>query len=656
MKLLYILLFILYYVNCSHSYTIRYNDCHDPANLETYAAETFCNHGKSRLDVGGQAEAYTILQRTRTYETKGYSCEVRKSVWYLTCGVWSHTKLLGIPKIYHPETITVEMCRDMVRTRMFMPGRQAEPVHLNMNQPTYVDIFDSGYISADGNGVHCTGVPGKLPNGKVIQDLVIADEYMITLREETYLVHSYEIEVARNHVVLTCESGEQGCREAFATFIWNVPLKKCTFEKTKQISAVPVMETYILDEKNQLLLNLSRKTGLVGCDLELDAEVYLTEYPEILVLKGQPGKDIPMVSAPDVNTELNQALSLSYQTFRLEREMNRGIGRVQQSYCRDHNLFTDQPLRISGDKFMLSNSEVVYVFTCPIKETKIRETDVCFDAIPVEPSGFVTFNERVFQKDANPRMCNHRFPPVVQTQQGYVELIPLPKPRATPRKSFFDDNMADGIVNHTHVKTNVLYTKQEIENWLDLISFPTYSRAMVNTLTLGQCINDGQCQPGKAEITGLSTYSFDSLLTKMNEELNPWEKFRNWIKENGDIMALIVIVYVILKFLINSTMLIFTLVTEGFAAMLSLFVHLYFSTKTSYDTVKHRVNKEKMKRKKQQEDLESTPVNSQVQHSLDNTLGRFYERQALARRTAEIIELQSNSSNPDYSVVTPRLT
>ena len=78
---------------------------------------------------------------------------------------------------------------------------------------------------------------------------------------------------------------------------------------------------------------------------------------------------------------------------------------------------------------------------------------------------------------------------------------------------------------------------------------------------------------------------------------------KKMVREYGDAMALIVLVYLVLKMVINLVLLSFTLLKEGPGAFLALLVALYLSNQQAFSKIrrKNRRMKKKQEHRRDQE-------------------------------------------------------
>ena len=592
-------------------WTVSYNDCRKPTHLSTYKAESFCNINKP-LDAA-QNRKYSVLQRTRTYDLKGYSCSVVTNTFELLCGVWGHSKLLDVPHLNRHETLTVETCRDMIRRRKYALSANKE-VTIDIGVPNYhrVDLLGALYVQS--GKLICSGRQGKTQRGVTLSDVMILREHVILIQEESFRTRDEIVEVVSDHVTLNCPASELGCQEAAKTYFWLTKPPACNLEVINHLSAHTVMNTFLLDDSKQVLLNQTGTTIILECDVK---SVITTEYQDLFVIDHKESEKLQKFRAGDLDMAIETAIALSYTSYKLENRIDKGRQRQGEQLCAiEQSQVNDIPKRLVNNRFYMRRGESIVTFECELKTAQIRSTPNCYEAIPIAPSGYVTYGDRVYTDVAATTLCYAKFPIVVKAQQGWLELHPQVKARVAPL-----DHMASPVISdHIHINRVHLYTEEELEQWEDLLRFPKYRAAIHHEIYTGDCLNNGQCNPSVGEVSGLPKYDI-SALSVVIQNMNPWLKLRKWIREYGDLLALLVIIIVFVKMLADITMLVMTLVQHGVGAAATLFFTLYLGNRNAYTRIKRKYTKaraEQLELQQQQryDDQQRTERDREAEHQL----------------------------------------
>jgi len=102
--------------------------------------------------------------------------------------------------------------------------------------------------------------------------------------------------------------------------------------------------------------------------------------------------------------------------------------------------------------------------------------------------------------------------------------------------------------------------------------------------------------------------SLDSLIQQTTERLNFWNKITHFIRSYGDTMALMVIIYVVIKMLIHIVILTLTLLKEGPKAMIALMINMYLSIHVHYNKIRRR--NQRLRKELHQQPTETQPEES----------------------------------------------
>ena len=105
-------------------------------------------------------------------------------------------------------------------------------------------------------------------------------------------------------------------------------------------------------------------------------------------------------------------------------------------------------------------------------------------------------NSRLLVKKPEPVACSQHFPVVVRTEEGWVEL-PVLKAIPAPAPGHHGLNEVDAFTDFS--VTNI-YTKTELEDFHQLLSFPEYRESKLSEILYGDCVRDGTC--ATSQMTG----------------------------------------------------------------------------------------------------------------------------------------------------------
>ena len=81
-----------------------------------------------------------------------------------------------------------------------------------------------------------------------------------------------------------------------------------------------------------------------------------------------------------------------------------------------------------------------------------------------------------------------------------------------------------------------LYSEKELEEWRVKMLFPSYKKATLGAVAYGNCLAVGECAATGAD--NIPVYSLAKLSPGSLNPLGIWAKFRTWLRDWGDVMAL----------------------------------------------------------------------------------------------------------------------
>ena len=92
--------------------------------------------------------------------------------------------------------------------------------------------------------------------------------------------------------------------------------------------------------------------------------------------------------------------------------------------------------------------------------------------------------------------------------------------------------MAPGY-RHEDLATGGIYTEAEMKSWAKKIMYSDLHSAIVKSLTLGICHNEGTCPvASETPAYNLNNLLMTEGLEHLTDEFNPVKKAKDWIKDN----------------------------------------------------------------------------------------------------------------------------
>ena len=238
------------------------------------------------------------------------------------------------------------------------------------------------------------------------------------------------------------------------------------------------------------------------------------------------------------------------------------------------------------------NGDVIETFCCKEKEGQIKEEKECYDAIPINPTGFVKTENRVYTTKAKPIECNIHFPLKIQAKESWIQFTPRII-KIDPPKDFPEEvHLA-----HLDLTHGGIYTQEELEAWHRHLELGDVHAAISTSIAHGVCVGSQQCisTPGGDQ----PLYSLSALQILPSLQLSIWETISQKIRDCGTYISLVVIIIELIRFMSFISMFLQTLILDGIFAAKALLYLVLCSTHRQTKKVQRR-----RRRQKESKDLE----------------------------------------------------
>ena len=427
------------------------------------------------------------------------------------------------------------------------------------------------------------------------QNVLILEEFKFLIQNEEFLLSNDEVEAITDHVKLPCKYQVQGCTTGQATYTWSKYNQPCNLEIIKTVKPSKTMNTYLVDHPNQLLIKTTGTTNLPSCPMTL----IKTDHPTIYLAETSKVISLPTVDPNEVDLALQSSIHLNYVSYQLEREFNQDQS-TRKRACEEKRLNEKmEPTQLEDGNYGVRRGDIIYIFQCQPKTSKIREDSNCWQDIPIE-GGFVTPNTRQLVLQSTKIPCSKNFPTVVLTVQGWIEILPHLKSRPKPLKKLPQGSLH---IEHHDYSHGGLYSDQELQEWKHELSFPSYHQALLKSITIGTCLQEGRCPT--AEESDIQAYDLNHLIPTLENELDLISKFKNFLKMWGDLMAFICLVILGIKFMSDLVLISITTLRAGPAAAAALIASLYLYNRSTYQRI---IKKHKRKTHDVEDQQEQVPL------------------------------------------------
>ena len=142
----------------SDHFSMNYYDCEK--SLGHYSAKTICQQDQIQEQ---QTTEYLLLQKERHEMAQGYSCQEIESIFFLKCGVWSHTKMFQAPIIERIRSVQTSLCNTWISSGKYSQAGKTDD--LSVPGETIIASNEIGILNLNANGnVKCAGQQVKIGN------------------------------------------------------------------------------------------------------------------------------------------------------------------------------------------------------------------------------------------------------------------------------------------------------------------------------------------------------------------------------------------------------------------------------------------------------------------------------------------------------------
>ncbi|MCP3664716.1 MAG: hypothetical protein GY696_19860 [Gammaproteobacteria bacterium] len=296
-----------------------------------------------------------------------------------------------------------------------------------------------------------------------------------------------------------------------------------------------------MDHRHQLLLDVTGVYPVPGCKLELKytqldniylANLTTTETRNIVY-------GLPQVYIREINMQRNTAMALEYTAYQLSRQIEAATQTTGTRVSKQqHETLDNMPLQnqpVSLDWYMVTCTTSVAVQTRQLRSKSWRIAGQIYQLGGGE--GFVSPHSRLFTPHSSKVACSRYFPLTVQTRDRWVSLMPhlvrqkepVQLQRDKPWTAAAEDFSAAG-----------LYSQKEIMECQGKMLFPSYRKATLGAVAYGNCLAVGECAAEGTD--NIPVYSLAKLSPGTLNPLGVWTRFRVWLREWGNVIALVCII------------------------------------------------------------------------------------------------------------------
>ena len=566
------------------AFNIEYYDCGGSDTVvQQFASESVCRDRP--IATNDSPTTYHLLQKTlEVISPEGYSCEEIRSVFYKTCGVWGHSKTFRAPQIEVNSQVTPEQCETWIGKYIYRTSHGTK-VDLTVPGETVIPDEDIGILKLDNGKVECRGQSRVIDN-TMVDNIVELSQTRIIIRPITVKSVEDTTEILQDHLILPgkCHIKKGACKTEGKTYVWSPPKDLCPLKVTKTLKLLPIPETsFLLDDNEQVIIKKGNPIASPNkCPL---VDIFRTDYQDLYL---SPATDSRVLFKPISNVNLIDFVNAraAYSFFKAETTLGDKTSDMGLSLCHQtFKLKQSEQVHLANGTFLTKHGDVLFISKCPKRMAKLRESEICYVDIPIEPDSYIDVNSRVLKNHSGTRPCDQ--PMTIKASHTWVTISKGTITRAKTPPSY--PYMQDSIETFSFDKGGI-YTHLELEDWRKYRQTEDFHQGIITTLGHGICSQNGVCSQNEL----VSSYDLSRI---ESFKLDPFAKINKIVTDFGIYICLAVIIIEGVKITIFLSLMGLTAIQEGIQGSLA-FVYLFCCS--SFSSVKKIKNRnDKIRRKKE---------------------------------------------------------
>lgn len=484
----------------------------------------------------------------------------------------SHISAVHNGKRSYISETTLDSCKRLIETGTVSLGNNVLITGIRVNTTTTHSATLAGSIGMDGR---CKGTQYIDPYGTWDDVIVQATVRIMTRKFQVSIKH------ASNEVILPsgtrCKATAGECYDADGTqTYWAlIPSDSCNFRHYDALyegiahkltprpgqGYSPTVYTVTTKETTFALAKTS-EFNLCGY------QVIQTEHPKLFILETERGRTFRTRSRISVdNLDIFSYVNSKfiYVEKHIRTQLNQLYHDIMEQKCALERQILVNALSLSSiapDEMAfrimkapgytaVTAGEVLYIIKCVPVECKVRQTEYCFNELPVTHANlsyFLSPRSRILVKGGTRKECNELLPTMFRIQETWFRMMPRPiealappviKPLTQPQWKY---------VSPAALATSGIYSAEDLDRLRNHIMFPIEKPSMLNTLAQGAM---GQTIP--AGSVSLYNLMDDKSLEKIAESAGArlWHGFITFGSASAGVLAIIIIIR-LAKLLVDS--------------------------------------------------------------------------------------------------------
>lgn len=503
-----------------------------------------------------------LLQLSEYDNTQVIQCkiEIDRTIFY--CGMHSHISAVQNGRKEYIMETNYNVCRRLHDSGGLTLGNSVYLTGLKVNQTSSRGITLAGWIGNDGK---CSGTQYSDPFG-TWSSVVVQASVKVTLR-----TFQGATKYATNTLVLPsgkrCQAGDGECLDMDGSeTYWTVASPdSCNFGRydvlyegtaikltPKEDQRSPIIYT-VTTKETTFALAKTTETNLCGYKL------VQTEHPKLFILETQKGRTFKARSQISVdNLDIFSYVNSKfiYVEKHLKTQLTQLYRDIMEQKCALERQILKNALSLSSlspDEMAyrimrepgytaVAAGEVLHVIKCVATECRIRQTELCYNELPVthnNQSYFLAPRSHILIKTGTVRECSELLPTMYHVEGSWFRLMPRPVEAIPPPTIQPLTRPKWHYVSPKNLATSGIYSNEDLDRLKNHIMFPVEKPNMLNTIARGAMGH--QIPPGSVSMMNLfDEDTLEKFADSTAERL--WNGFMTFGSASAGVLAIILII------------------------------------------------------------------------------------------------------------------
>lgn len=607
-------------------------------------------------------EVYVQLLQLNEYDhTSAFQCriEIDRTIYY--CGMHSHISVVHNGRQEYIRETSASTCKKLIETGAIFLGNSALFSGIKPNTTSSHSITFAGTIGMDGR---CKGTQFSDPYGTWDDVVVQATVRISTKTFQVPIKHSSNEVILPSGVRCKATDGECYDTDGTETYWTIVPEDNCHFShydalyegiahKLTPKSGQQETPTIFTVTTRETTFALAATSDFNLCGYRLTQ----TEHPKLFVLETQRGHTFRArtkisVDNLDIFSYVNS--KFIYVEKHIKTQLTQLYRDIMEQKCALEKQILENALSLSSiapDEmaFRIMKApgytavvagEVIYIIKCVPVTCRVRQTEHCYNELPVTHSNssyFLSPRSRILLRSGTTKDCNGLLPTMFRVDDTWfrmtprlMEALPPPsiKPLAIPKWKY---------ISPSNMATSGIYSSEDLDRLRNHIMFPVEKPSMLNTIAQGAMGH--AIPPGSVSLYNmLDEKSLEKIAENTGERL--WQGFITFGSASAGVLTILLLIR-LAKLIIDS-------IIRGYAlhAVYGWSLHLLGAIWSSITHLLLHLGTRGTKKDEQSTDLEAQ---SELQHlpSTNNETDQRTDGVTSERNISNYSELRKYLYNVD---------